>query len=151
MSDLFLLSYNRSHPLFQELTSQVQAPLAKGAIEQMDFSPGLYSHLFLSPRKDGKWRSVIDLSALNRFPSSPHFRMETARSVMQPLSLGAWCTFIDLKDAFLHGAIAHKHRKYLCFGIGNASFQFRALPFGLTSSPLVFTGIIETVGACAHS
>ena len=36
-SDPPLLSYSCSHPLFQELTSQVQALLAKGAIEQMDF------------------------------------------------------------------------------------------------------------------
>ena len=70
---------------------------------------------------------------------------------MQSLPLGAWCTSIDLKDAFLHVPIARKHRKYLCFRIGGAAFQFRALPFGLTTSPLVFTRIVKTVGAYAHS
>ena len=150
-SDPPLLSYSRSHPLFQELTSQVQALLAKGAIEQMDFSPGFYSRLFLAPKQNGDWCPVIDLSALNRYLSSPHFRMETARSVMQSLPLGAWCTSIDLKDAFLHVPIARKHRKYLRFRIGDAAFQFRALPFGLTTSPLVFTRIVKTVGAYAHS
>ena len=48
-----LLSYSHSHPLFQELTSQVQALLAKGAIEQTDFSPGFYSCLFLAPKQSG--------------------------------------------------------------------------------------------------
>ena len=150
-SDPPLLSYSRSHPLFQELTSQVQALLAKGAIEQTDFSPGFYSRLFLAPKQNGDWRPVIDLSALNRYLSSPHFCMETARSVMQSLPLGAWCTSIDLKDAFLHVPIARKHHKYLRFRIGDAAFQFRALPFSLTTSPLVFTRIVKTVGAYAHS
>ena len=70
---------------------------------------------------------------------------------MQSLPLGAWCTSIDLKDAFLHVPIACKHCKYLCFRIGGAAFQFRALPFGLTTSPLIFTRIVKTVGAYAHS
>ena len=150
-SDLPLLSYSRSHPLFQEPTSQVPALLAKGAIQQTDFSLGFYSHLFLVLKQNGDWRPVIDLSALNRYLSSPHFRMETVRSVMQSLPLGAWCTSIDLKDAFLHVPIARKHHKYLRFRIGVAAFQFHALPFGLTTSPLVFTRIVKTVGAYAHS
>ena len=70
---------------------------------------------------------------------------------MQSLPLGAWCTSIDLKDAFLHIPIARTRRKYLCFRIGGAAFQFRALPFGLTTSPLIFTHIVKTVGAYAHS
>ena len=150
-SDLPLLSYSHSHPLFQELTSQVQALLAKGAIEQTDFSPGFYSRLFLAPKQNGDWRPVIDLSALNCYLSSPHFHMETVHSVMQSLLLGAWCTSIDLKDAFLHVPIARKHHKYLHFRIRDAAFQFCALPFGLTTSPLVFTRIVKTVGAYAHS
>ena len=74
-SDPPLLSYSRPHPLFQELTSQVQALLAKGAIEQTDFSPGFYSCLFLAPKQNRDWHPVIDLSALNRYLSShalPH-------------------------------------------------------------------------------
>ena len=58
-SDPPLLSYSHSHPLFQELTSQVQALLAKGAIEQTDFSLGFYSRLFLAPKQNGDWRPVI--------------------------------------------------------------------------------------------
>ena len=146
-----LLSYSHSHPLFQELTSQVQALLAKGAIEQTDFSPGFYSRLFLALKQNRDWRPVIDLSALNRYLSSLHFCMETVRSVMQSLPLGAWCTSINLKDAFLHVPITRKHRKYLRFRIRGAASQFRALPFGLTTSPLVVTHIVKTVGACAHS
>ena len=150
-SDPSLLSYSCSHPLFQELTSQVQALLVKGAVEQTDFSLGFYSRLFLVPKQNGDWHPFINLSALNRYLSSPHFCMGTARSVMQSLPLGAWCTSIDLKDAFLHVPIARKQRKYLRLRIGGAVFQFRALPFGLTTSPLVFTHIVKTVGGYAHS
>ena len=70
---------------------------------------------------------------------------------MQSLPLGAWYTSIDLKDAFLHIPITCKHHKYLCFRIGGASFHFRAFPFGLTTSPLVFTCIVKTARAYARS
>ena len=87
-SELPLLSYSCSHLLFQELTSQVQALLAKGAIEQMDFSPGFNSHLFLAPKENGAGHPVIDLSALNRYQSSPHFRMRRHTQLCSPSHWG---------------------------------------------------------------
>ena len=78
------------------------ALLAKRGIEQTDYSLGFYSHLFLAPKKNGKWHPIINLPALNHFLSSLHFHMKTACSVMQSFPLGAWCTSIGLEDTFLH-------------------------------------------------
>jgi hypothetical protein len=146
------LCYLPSHRLFQDLMLQVEKLLDKQAIEEVS-SPGagFYSRLFLAPKKNGEWRPVLDLSPLNLFITPPHFKMETAQSIMQALRIGDWATSIDLKDAFLHIPIALRHRKFLRFRVGKRHFQFRSLPFGLTTSPYVFTRVAKAVGSFVHS
>ena len=146
------MSYSSSHPRFQALLTQVEALLLKSAIEPvLAVTPGFYSRLFLAPKKSGEWRPVIDLSTLNTFLEAPHFKMETVHSIMGALQQGLWCTSLDLKDAFFHVPIAPRHRKYLRFTIQGRHYQFRALPFGLTTSPYVFTRVVKAVGSFVRS
>mgnify|MGYP001412616885 CR=1 FL=1 len=146
------LTYKPSHPLFQELRSQVSKLLEKRAIEVVPGpTPGYYSRLFLAPKKTGDWRPVIDLSHLNLFLRSPHFKMETANSILLSMKPGLWATSLDFKDAFFHIPVAESHRRYLRFKVAGTHYQFRALPFGLTTSPLVFTRVVKAVGAFTHS
>ena len=119
--------------------------------EVLDNSPGFYSRLFLAPKKGGEWRPVIDLSALNRFMVSPHFKMESVASILEATTPGMWSTSLDLKDAFFHIMIAPSHRKYLRYTVDGRRYQFRALPFGLTTSPYVFTRVMKTVAAYART
>lgn len=146
------LSYGPSHALFQELQDQVQKLLDKRAIEPvLDQSPGFYSRLFLAPKKSGEWRPVIDLSTLNGFIITPKFKMETVQSIMASIQPNMWCTSLDLQDAFMHIPVARRHRKYLRFMVRGRAFQFRALPFGLTTSPYVFTRVVKAVGSYVRS
>ena len=146
------MGYNPFHPLFQELREQLQILITKDAVEEVhDHSPGFYSRLFLAPKKGGEWRPVIDLSTLNRFMVSPHFKMETPTSILQATQPGQWATSLDLKDAFFHIMIAKPHRKFLRFLVDGRHYQFRALPFGLTMSPYVFTRVMKAVGAYART
>ena len=140
------LGYNTSHPLFQELRVQLRKLLEKSAVEEISsITPGFYSRLFLAPKKGGEWRPVIDLSTLNHFLQSPHFKMETASSIMEATSQGMWSTSLDLKDAFFHIPVAPSHRKFLRFTVDNRHYQFKALPFGLTTSPYVFTRVMRAI------
>ena len=59
-------------------------------------------------------------------------------------------TSIGLKHAYFHILIAKRSRKYLCFVIGDKVYQFRVLPFGLLTAPLVFTRVMNMVAAHAH-
>ena len=152
MSDPPHLSYHESHPLFQELAQQIESLLLKQAIEEVhNPTPGFYSRLFLAPKKTGDWRPVIDLSLLNTYLISPHFRMETPASILRSMVDGAWTSSLDLKDAFFHVPVARAHRKFLRFRFGHRHFHFRALPFGLTTSPYLFTRLVKPVGAYARS
>jgi hypothetical protein len=69
--------------------------------------------------------------------------METAESIRALLPRNAWAVSIDLRDAYFHVPIHQAHRKYLRFPVGNRVFQFRALPFGLSPAPWLFTQLVQ--------
>ena len=56
-----------------------------------------------------------------------------------PLQVGEWVTSIDFKDAYFHIPINSQSRKYMRFHIQGQSYQFKALPFGLSTAPMEFT------------
>ena len=54
---------------------------------------------------------------------------------------------IDLKDAYFAVPIHLAHQKLLCFQFKNVTYQFKCLPFGLTSAPRVFTKVLKPLVA----
>lgn len=69
--------------------------------------------------------------------------METPASVREALRPGYWATSVDLTDAYFHVLMHVADRKLLRFRWGDKAFQFRALPFGLSLSPWIFTMIVR--------
>ena len=106
------------------------------------------------PKKDGTFRPVFDLKSLNVYGRKEKFKMTTPRAVTHALHKGDWGVSVDLKDAYFHVPIHRKSRRLLRFAVegsdGVRAFQFRALPFGLTSAPRVFTKVILPIGHLAH-
>ena len=130
----------------------IKSMFQKGAIEPVDdpTTPGFYSLLFLRPKKNGELRPIIDLSSLNRHISTPTFHMESAQSVRASLTQGQWVASIDLLDAYFHIPVRRSFRKYLRFATNNEVWQFKALPFGLSVAPAVFTGVLALVSTICH-
>lgn len=58
---------------------------------------------------------------------------------------------IDLLEAYLHIPIHPFHRKFLRFSYGQFHCQYRALPFGLSTAPRVFTKILVALVANLRS
>ncbi|KAK7109784.1 hypothetical protein V1264_013769 [Littorina saxatilis] len=65
--------------------------------------------------------------------------METPTSIRESLRPSDWATSIDLTDAYFHVLIHPSDRKWLRFRWAEKAFQFRALPFGLSLAPWIFT------------
>ena len=134
------------------LRDEVEEMLRKGAIEVVtDRSPGFYSRLFLVEKASGGWRPVIDLSPLNRFVRQTRFVMETTRSVIASIRRNDFMLSIDLKDAYFQIPVHRSSRKYLRFVLGQTVYQFKALCFGLSTAPQVFTRVFTLVSVWAHS
>ena len=132
------------------LEKELQALLSKSAIEPAPLTPGFYSRLFVVPKHSGGWRPIIDLSTFNHFVVKTSFRMETLRSVLASVRQDDWMVSIDLKDAYLQVPVHPRSRKYLRFVVQGRAFQFRALPFGLTTAPQVFTRVMAVVSSVLH-
>ena len=143
-------TYPKGSLKWSSLNQSVQELRNKGAIEPAPLSPGFYSRLFLVRKATGEWRPIIDLSSLNVFVHCPSFTMETPRSILRALHQGQWLTSLDLKDAYFHIGIHPADRRYLRFCHNGTSWQFTVLPFGLSTSPRVFTKMLKPVLAYAH-
>ena len=101
-------------------------------------------------KASGSWRPVIDLSTLNLRVRKTPFKMETLQSVLLSVRSGDWMVSIDLKDAYLQIPIHPDSRKYLRFVALSQVFQFKALCFGLSTAPQVFTRVMAPVSAFLH-
>ena len=127
------------------LDEEVHSLLHKGAVERVSnpLSPGFYGRIFVVPKTSGGWRPVLDLSTLNRFLVDCSFRMETPASVRDAIHRGDWAVSLDLKDAYFHLLIHEADRKFLRFAWAKSVYQFRALPFGLSPAPWLFTKVVR--------
>ena len=115
------------------LREAVQNLVDKKAVEMVRVRASLafFNRLFIVPKPNQKWRPVLDLSA--------------------SLQQGEWVTSLDFSDAYFHIPIHSGSRKYLRFHFQNQSYQFRALPFGLSTAPMEFTCVVKEVKLMAQS
>ena len=76
----------------------------KNAVEPVENqnSLGFYNWLFLVPKPNNRWKTILDLSTLNTFLNTESFKMETPETIRTSLQIGEWVTSIDFKDAYFH-------------------------------------------------
>ena len=119
------------------LLEALQQLMDKNAVERVhnQTSLGFFNRLFLVPKPNNKWRPILDLSKLNLFLKTKKFRMETPETIRTSLWQGEWVTSVDFKDAYFHIPIQEQPRKYLRFHVQGQTYQFKALPFGLSTAP----------------
>ena len=119
----------------------------KNAVELVhnQTSLGFFNRLFLVPKPNNKWRPILDLSKLNLFLKVEKFKMETPETIRTYLQQGEWVTSVDFKDAYFHIPIQEQSRKYLRFHAQGRTYQFKALPFGLSTAPMEFTVLAKEV------
>lgn len=130
----------------KQLDIKIDELLQKGAIEECEYCEGQFlSSFFLVPKPDGSNRFIFNLKELNKFIKPPHFKMEDIRSVIKLVSPKDFMGSLDLKDAYFIVPIYKKHKKFLKFRFEEKMFQFTCLPFGLCTSPYIFTKIMKPV------
>lgn len=126
--------------------------LAKGAVSAVPTDNiRFWSPFFVTPKKDGTQRPILNLKSLNPFVKHIHFKMEGWHTVKQLILQGDFLARVDLKDAYLSVPVHPADRQWLGFCLGHQSFHWNVLPFGLRSAPRVFTKLLKPVVALLRS
>ena len=86
-----------------------------------------------------------------RFVVVSHFQLEIIQSVLLSVRQGDWMASINLKEAYLQVPVRPAYRHFLRFMFRGTVYQFKALCFGLSTAPQVFTRVMAPVSAILHS
>jgi ribonuclease HI len=126
--------------------AEILSLLNKQAIRCVERSDSQYvSRIFVVPKKDDKWRAVLNLKPLNEFIQKHHFKMESWWDIRSLIHKDDFFVRLDLTDAFLSIPMHTDSMPFLCFDWKDKRYQWTRLPFGLTSSPRIFTKVCRPV------
>ncbi|PIK47977.1 reverse transcriptase [Apostichopus japonicus] len=104
--------------------------------------------VFPNPKKDRSWRLIINLKPLTKGYVRPtHFRMETLAIVIPNLAKGMRASSVNLKNAYFYFPVEITSQRFLEFSYKERNYNFVSLPFGLSTSPRVFTRVAGAVVA----
>ena len=136
--------YPRGQKEIKIINTEIQKLLKKGVIEYGFREEGEYfSNLFTTPKKDGTYRTILNLKSLNKDCDTSHFKMESLKQALHMVKPGAYLASIDIKDAFYSVPIHATHKKYLKFMWSGDILQFRAMPNGYCDAMRVFTKLLK--------
>ena len=94
---------------------------------------GFYNRLFLVPKPYNWYIQVSEDKVIKNLDTNNN---------KNSFQAGKWITSIDFKDAYFHIPIQNQSMR--CH-IQGQSYQFKALPFGLSTPPMEFTVVAKEV------
>ncbi|CAI7892098.1 unnamed protein product [Closterium sp. NIES-53] len=90
-----------------------------------------------------KCRLILDLRKVNQYLVIPEFKYEGLARVTELAQPGDWMFSIDLKSGYHHVDIHPSCWKFLGFHFDSTDYYFKSLPFGLATTPFLFTQLIK--------
>jgi len=123
----------------QECKTMIQ----QGVIEP-SVSPWL-SPVVLVKKKDGSVRFCVDYRGLNRVTTPDSYPLPRIDELMDSLSGKTWFTVLDSRAAYWAISVHPEDRPKTAFTDGNRLYQFRRLPFGLSTAPTTFQRTMDVV------
>ncbi len=127
------------------ISEEIRRMVQCGAVMHTKNKPTICSPIHAVPKKNGKFRLVIDMRYLNSHLIVPKFKMEGLESLAKIIEPDDSMFTTDLADGYYHINMSVETQTYLGFQWKGEYFVFRVLPFGLAISPLVFTKTMRVI------
>ena len=134
------------------VNKEVNIMLEKGVIRESVFEQGQFvSNIFVRPKKDGRFRVILNLTRFNEFVISEHFKMDSIFTCMNLVTEKCFMASIDLRDAYYSIPVHRDFTKFLKFFWNGILYEYTCLPMGLACAPRTFVKLLKPVFAKLHS
>lgn len=115
-----------------------------GCAYQVPFTPFVVNPLSVAKNKVKK-RLILDLSVLNKHVKKEKFKFEDYRIALQLFKKDSFLFKFDLKSGYHHIDICPQQQTFLGFSWRSKFYCFSVLPFGLASSPFIFSKCLKEI------
>ena len=130
------------------IDAEIQNLLNIKVIEKVKSIEGEYiSPIFVTPKKNGEYRMILNLKKLNEHVEYHHFKMDTFEMALHLIKQNCYMASVDLRHAYYSVPIDEQYQKYLRFIWKGSIYQYTCLPNGLASAPRLFTKLMKVVYA----
>ena len=112
-----------------------------------DCTDSYYSHAFLTPKRNGSWRLVLDFKGLNRATTSKYeWPIPNIKDMLNRVgeSRPEFFAVFDLTSGYYQAPIAEEARKYTAFKTRKGVYRWKRLPMGLTDAGSYFQHQLTT-------
>ena len=120
------------------VTQEIQDLVNSGRAVEVPCKPYIVSPLSVAQNREKK-RLILDLSRLNVFIKKEKVKYEDWKIAVQYFESKCFMTKFDLQSGYHHIDINSEFQTFLGFSWNQKFYCYTVLPFGLSSSPFVFT------------
>lgn len=119
--------------------------MQKSGVVQPSYSPWS-SPVVMVKKRDGSSRFCVDYRGLNAVTKADTFPLPRIDDLLDQLSKARYFSTLDLASGFWQIQVEPKSREKTAFVTPHGLFEFRVMPFGLTTNaPAVFQRLIHKV------
>lgn len=105
-----------------------------------------YSHAFVVPKPNGKWRFVVDYKNLNLITEMERWPIPNIKEMLFRLGdkKPKYYAVFDLTSGYYQAPISANSRKWTAFMTWNGVYEWKRLPMGLKGAPSYFQRVMST-------
>ena len=134
------------------INQEINRLVEKRVIEMVEYNPQhSLSIIFLTPKRDGSYRPILNLKKFNRLVVNHHFKMDSLYTIIKLLAPNCFMASIDLKYANYSVPIKASDRKLVSFKWKAQIYQYTCLRSGLSCAPRKVSKILKPVLAHLHT
>ncbi|GFX45647.1 retrovirus-related Pol polyprotein from transposon 17.6 [Trichonephila clavipes] len=127
----------------QEVNKQIEEWLNEGIIRPS--SAEYASPIVMVKKKDGSSRMCIDYRKLNQKLVKDKSPLPIIEDVLDTLQEAKVYSTLDLRNGFFHVDVDEDCRNYTSFIVPDGQFEFKKVPFELSTSPGVFQLYLSSI------
>ena len=141
---VYIPAYLLPHSQRKVVDNIIKEMMEQGVVQE-SYSPW-NSAIFLVPKKDKSFRTVIDFRHVNDVTVDDHYPLPILSDLLMSLGRGNKIfSSLDLLSGYWQVPLAPESQEVTAFSTPSGHFEWLRIPFGLKSVPITFQRMINTI------